>query len=214
MLDTRQYRSDQPCGDGKSASCDERFDPDQTMLGGKQKQWLLNGFSSSPARWQVLGNQAPMGQTDLSASRTKTKVYLDPWDGYVAERNEVLGQAQARGVRNLVVITGDRHRNYALDLKRDYAKASSAVVGTEFVGTSITSGSDGADMDAEGRRLLKANPHLRFYNAQRGYVRVKADRNRWQSDFRVVPYVVKPGAPIKTRASFVVEDRRPGVQDA
>ena len=75
-----------------------KLDPDQTMLGGKQKQWLLNGFSSSPARWQVLGNQAPMGQTDLSASRTKTKVYLDPWDGYVAERNEVLGQAQARGV--------------------------------------------------------------------------------------------------------------------
>ena len=214
MLDTRQYRSDQPCGDGKSASCDARFDPDQTMLGGKQKRWLLDGFSSSPARWQVLGNQAPMAQTDLSASSKKTEVYLDPWDGYVAERNEVLGQAEARGVRNLVVITGDRHRNYALDLKRDYAKAKSAVVGTEFVGTSITSGGDGDDMTAEGKRLLKANPHLRFFNGQRGYVRVKVDRSRWQSDFRVVPYVQKRGAPIRTRASFVVEDQRPGLQES
>ena len=214
MLDTRQYRSDQPCGDGDSADCNQRYDPDQTMLGGKQKRWLLRGFSNSPARWQVIGNQAPMGQTDIDPSRKTTRVYLDPWDGYVAERNEVLAQAQARGVRNLVVITGDRHENYVLDLKRDFDNPKSAVVGTEFVGTSITSGGDGGDNPEQGRMLRAANPHLRFYNAQRGYVRVKVDRNRWRSDFRVVPYVVKPGAPISTRASFVVEDRRPGARKA
>jgi alkaline phosphatase D len=214
MLDTRQYRTDQPCGDGQSDDCEERYDPDQTMLGGKQRRWLLNGFSSSPARWQVLGNQAPMGQTDLDPSDETTKVYLDPWDGYVAERNEVLAEAQDRGVRNLVVITGDRHQNYAMDLKRDYDDPQSDVVGTEFVGTSITSGGDGGDLTDQGRDLLAANPHLRFFNSQRGYVRVNVNRQRWQSDFRVVPYVLKPGAPISTRASFVVEDRRPGVQDA
>lgn len=35
MLDTRPYRTDQPCGDGRAASCDDRYDPDQTILGGK-----------------------------------------------------------------------------------------------------------------------------------------------------------------------------------
>ena len=90
MLDTRQYRSDQPCGDGDSSTCDDRFDPDNTMLGGKQRKWLLDGFRQSRARWQVLGNQAPMGQTDWTPG-PETHVWLDPWDGYVAERNQVLG---------------------------------------------------------------------------------------------------------------------------
>ena len=210
MLDTRQYRSDQPCGDGMSADCEERYDPDQTMLGGKQKKWLLDGFSRSEARWQVLGNQAPMGQTDLDPDPDRTEVYLDPWDGYVAERNQVLGEAQDRGVANLVVITGDRHQNYALDLLRDYDEPNSPVVGTEFVGTSITSGGDGVDVGPVGENLLAANDHLKFFNSQRGYVRVHVTRDLWQSDYRVVPRVLTPGAPISTRASVVVENGRPG----
>jgi alkaline phosphatase D len=35
---------------------------------------------------------------------------------------------------------------------------------------------------------------------------------RWQADYRVVPYVSRPGAPVSTRASFVVEAGRPGLQ--
>jgi alkaline phosphatase D len=38
------------------------------------------------------------------------------------------------------------------------------------------------------------------------------DREQWRSDFRVVPFVTRPGAPITTRASFVVEDGVPGAQ--
>jgi alkaline phosphatase D len=211
ILDTRQYRTDQPCGDGDSDDCVARFSPDQTMLGGKQKKWLLDGFSKSPARWQIIGNQTPMGQTDWDPSPEKTHVWLDPWDGYVAERNEVLAQAQDRGVRNLVVVTGDRHQNYALDLKRDYSEPTAATVGTEFVGTSITSGADGADMTDQGRDFLAANPHLKFFNSQRGYVRNTITPKQWRTDFRVVPYVLKPNAPVSTRASFIVQDKHPGV---
>lgn len=211
MLDTRQYRDDQPCGDGRSATCTERFDPDRTMLGGKQKRWLLDGFSRSDARWHVLGNQVPMGETDWDPSEDVTDVWLDPWDGYVAERDRILAEAQERGVRNLVVITGDRHTNYAVDLKADYSDPDSPTVGSEFVGTSISSGGDGEDMNEQGELFLAANPHLKFYNQQRGYVRVHVTPETWRSDFRVVPYVTRPGAPISTRATYVVEDGRPGV---
>ncbi|WP_020673573.1 alkaline phosphatase D family protein [Amycolatopsis nigrescens] len=213
MLDTRQYRDDQACGDGASATCTDRLDPDRTLLGAAQRDWLVDGFSRSRARWQVIGNQAPMGQTDANASPEVTQVFLDPWDGYVADRNRVLAAAQDRGVRNLVVITGDRHQNYAWDLKRDYADAGSPTVGSEFVGTSISSGGNGADQTDEGRKFLAANPHMKFFNAQRGYVRVNVNRRRWRSDFRVVSHVTTPGAPISTRASYVVEDRKPGVQE-
>jgi alkaline phosphatase D len=115
-------------------------------------------------------------------------------------------------VRNLVVITGDRHQNYAWDLKRDYEDPGSATVGSEFVGTSVTSGGDGTDMTAEGTKFLAANPHMKFFNGQRGYVPVRVEPDRWTSDFRVLPYVTRPGAPVSTRASVVVEDGVPGVQ--
>jgi alkaline phosphatase D len=214
MLDTRQYRDDQPCGDGSSATCSDRFDSRRTLLGAEQRQWVLDGFSGSRAQWHVLGNQAPMGQTDQDASPDVTRVFMDPWDGYVAERDRVLAAAQERGVRNLVVITGDRHQNYAWDLKRDFTDPGSPTVASEFVGTSITSGGNGADTTAEGERFLAANPHMKFFNSQRGYVRVNVNRQRWRSDFRVVPFVERPGAPVSTRASYVVEDRRPGVEQA
>lgn len=213
MLDTRQYRDDQPCGDGSSATCTDRSAPGRTILGTEQREWLLNGFSGSRARWQILGNQAPMGQTDRDPG-PDTNVFLDPWDGYVAERNRVLTAARDRGVRNLVVITGDRHQNYAWDLKQDYADPDSPTVGSEFVGTSISSGGDGADITAEAQRFLDANPHMKFINTQRGYVRVHVDQERWLSDFRVLPHVTTTGAPISTRASYIVEDRHPGVQEA
>ncbi|MEV0297337.1 alkaline phosphatase D family protein [Nocardia sp. NPDC050710] len=214
MLDTRQFRNDQVCGDGGLvADCAERFATDRTILGAQQRDWLIDGLAHSPARWQILGNQVAMGQADYDVG-PGVAVGTDSWDGYVADRNTVLGAAADRGVDNLVVITGDRHQNCAANLRRDYADAESPVVASEFIGTSITTGRDGADMNETGRTLLAANPDLKFFNAQRGYVRVELDHGVWRSDFRVVPYVRKPGAPIATRASFVVEDGVPGVTEA
>ncbi|KAA0022439.1 alkaline phosphatase D family protein [Antrihabitans cavernicola] len=213
ILDTRQYRDDQACGDTLTANCPDRFRSDRTLLGAAQRDWLLGGFTTSAARWQVIGNQVPMGQTDADPGPA-TQVYTDPWDGYVADRNTVLSEAQRRGVRNLVVITGDRRQNYAADLRRDFSDPNSPVVATEFVGTSITSGGDGADIDDQGKTFLAANPNLKFFNGQRGYVRVHVDQAQWRSDFRVVPYVEKPGAPISTRATYVVEDGAAGAARA
>lgn len=217
MIDTRGHRDIQACsygnGTGRTSSCDERFDAARTILGDEQRRWLLDGLARSRARWQILGNQVPMGETDWDSGPGKD-VWVDPWDGYVADRNKVLAAAHEHGVRNLVVLSGDRHQNYAVDLKRDFDEPGSPTVATEFVTTSVTSGGDGADMDDLGRRFLAANPHMRFFNAQRGYIRVNVDRDAWRSDFRVLPYVTRPGAPVSTRASFVIEDRKPGVQPA
>ena len=76
----------------------------------------------------------------------------------------------------------------------------------------MTSGGNGADMTTGGEALLRANDHLKFYNGQRGYVRVRVTRNELSSDFRVLPYVDLPGAPVSTRATYVIESGRPGVQ--
>ncbi len=213
MLDTRQYRTAQACDGGVVADCADRLSPDRTILGARQRDWLIEGFTHSQARWQIIGNQVGMSQNDTDPG-PDVRVSTDSWDGYVADRNAVLGAAADRGAGNLVVVTGDRHENHAADLRRDYTDPESPVVAAEFTGTSITSNGDGADLTAKGRLLLAANPDLKFFNAQRGYVRVELDHRLWRNDFRVVPYVRRPGAPVHTRASYVVQDGIPGVTEA
>jgi alkaline phosphatase D len=115
---------------------------------------------------------------------------------------------------NLVVLTGDIHANWVADLKVDFDDARSPAIGSEFMGTTISSGGDGADMTDFGERGLAANPHIHFFNGQRGYIRCTATRDRWLAEYRVVPWVTRPGAGIATRAAFAVAHERPGVQRA
>ncbi|WP_329413099.1 alkaline phosphatase D family protein [Nocardia vinacea] len=211
MLDTRQYRTGGTCGKGNIGDdCPDRLSPDRSILGAPQRNWLLDGLTHSTVRWQILGNQVAMAKSDYDPG-PGTNFGTDAWDAYVADRNTVLATAAARDIHNLVVITGDRHHNYAADLRPDYTTPESPVVAAEFTGTSITTGGDGTDVNPTGRNLLVANPDMKFFNSQRGYVRVEFDHSVWRTDFRVVPYVRRPGAPIRTRASFVVQDRIPGV---
>jgi alkaline phosphatase D len=57
VLDTRQYRSKQPCGDGIKANCTEADEPNRTMLGEAQEKWLGDLLRSSAGTWQVLAQQ-------------------------------------------------------------------------------------------------------------------------------------------------------------
>jgi len=137
---------------------------------------------------------------------------MDQWSGYESARNRLLSFLGKRQPSNPVFITGDIHSNWVADLKLDFRKPESQTVGTEFVGTSISSGGDGADSLPAVDAYLPENPHVKFYNSQRGYVRCIVKPGNWQSDYRVVSYVSRPGSDIRTRASFVVEKGRPGAQ--
>jgi len=53
---------------------------------------------------------------------------------------------------------------------------------------------------------LAENPHIKFINRNRGYVRNVVTPSAWRADFQIVPFVTTPGAPVSTRASFVIED--------
>ena len=213
VLDTRQYRTDQPCGDGFSPTCAGRFDPNGTLPGLQQESWLMTGLDQSTARWNVLAQQVMMTQADLTPGSTET-YNMDAWDGYAASRDRILGFVGQRRPNNPVVLTGDIHCNWVADLKADFNNPGSETLGTEFVGTSITSNGDGSDTIPFGTNALAANPHIKFFNYNRGYVRCTLTPERWQSDYRVVPFVSTPGAPIATRASFVVENGRPGAVPA
>jgi len=213
VLDTRQYRSDQPCGDGIKERCPQALDASATLTGPAQERWLLRGLDRSRSRWNVIAQQVLMAQLAYPLNDAK-RYSMDKWDGYVAARNRLLGFLQRRRPSNPIVITGDIHANWVADLKADFDNPRSPTLATEFVGTSISSGGDGIDKRPETERVLSENPHIKFFNGQRGYVRCAITEERWQSDYRVVGKVTERGAPISTRASFVIENGKPGVQPA
>jgi alkaline phosphatase D len=100
----------------------------------------------------------------------------------------------------------------AADLKLDFDDPASRTIGVEFVGTSISTKMDGEDLDQGGRNLLDANEHIKFTSYQRGYMRCTLDGDTFRTDFRVLPYVTRRGAPISTRASYITENGNPGLQ--
>jgi alkaline phosphatase D len=194
VLDTRQYRSDQPCNDGIKPRCDEALSPSATMTGKKQEQWLFAGLTRSQARWNVIAQQVVFTQYD-STEGEKTSFNLDAWDGYVAARSRILKFLQQRKPNNPVVISGDTHSSWVSNLLADFNNPESAVVGTEFVGTSITSNFTASDRI---EKALPENPWVKYFNGrQRGYVLCDLNRDRWLTNFRLLPESVldKPTVP-------------------
>lgn len=211
VLDTRQYRTDQPNKDRRSPLNDDALNPKNTLLGAKQREWLQTGLADSRGRWNVLAQQVMMGMVDQAAGAA-SGYSMDQWPGYARERMALIEFCAKRRVSNPVVLTGDIHNNWVNDLRVDDRKPETAVVATEFVGTSITSGGDGVDKPAKLDALLAENPCVRFHNRQRGYVRCTVTPAAWRSDYVVLSEVRKPGAAASVRASFVVEAGRPGAK--
>jgi alkaline phosphatase D len=211
LLDGRQYRDDQVCGGGQAVPCADAYDPDRSMLGAAQEKWLVDGLTASRATWNVLAQQTVMAKADRDPGPGEL-LSMDNWNGYEPARQRLFDAVVDRRINNVVVVTGDAHCSMVADLKQRFDDPASRTVGSEFLGTSISSGGDGADMDIRGQEWLASNPHMKFYNQRRGYVRCHLDRNAWRTDYQVVPYVSSPGAPMTTQATFVVERDRPGVQ--
>lgn len=212
VLDTRQYRSDQPCGDGETPRCEAALDPSKTMLGIEQERWLLDRLDRSDLRWNVIAQQVLMAKLDHKLKEGEI-FWNDSWDGYPLSRQRLLNHIATRKISNPVVITGDWHSTFVNDLKLDFKKLNSPTVATEFVVTAISTGGDNNGYDDYYGSKIPENPHIKFFDGdRRGYFRVNLNHERWQADLRIVTTVSRSDAPVYTFASFVVENGRPGAQ--
>ncbi|MEV5045856.1 alkaline phosphatase D family protein [Streptomyces griseoincarnatus] len=210
VLDTRQYRSDQAYDDNPHVPGPESDDPARTLTGNARERWLLDGWASSAALWNVMPQQVCFSQRRLDLN-AESKLSMDAWDGYRASRGRLVAGAKQAGVDNWLVLTGDVHVAYAFDVKDDFDDPASATVGTELTCTSVASGRDGAERPANWDTYMRANPHLRFHDGRRGYLRVELNRENARADFRTVSAVTTPGAAVSTAASFVTEAGAPGL---
>ena len=178
------------------------------MLGFEQEQWLLGRFAASTARWNVLGQQVIMARLLLRRDR----YLVDHWSGYDAARNRLLDAMKSTGLSNPVVLTGDAHAHWALDITENPDDPNAPIVASEFVGTSISSDGDGSPNEGFAALMAEKNYFMKFHNHQRGYVRCDVSPALWRSDMRVVDFVSQPGAPISTAATLVIEDGHRGIK--
>jgi alkaline phosphatase D len=187
-------------------------------MGAAQKRWLLEGLATTTARWPVLANQVFFSRRNLNPTTAKPSYgdTGDKWDGYAAERDEVVHAMAAIGVQkplNPIVITGDIHSNWVYDIKADWDRPDSApAIGTEFVGTSISSEGDTRGIPIVQCGGTAANPHQQFYNDNRGYVLCTVMADHWQTEYRAVSSISDPNARAATIATFVVDQGKPGAQ--
>ena len=215
VLDTRQYRTDQPNDDKRSPLNESATTPTNTLLGAEQRNWLCSSLVQSHARWNVLAQQVMMGMVGRTLQGTEELGYsMDQWPGYTYERMRMVQFLKDRRIENPVILTGDIHSNWVNDLRVDDRQVETDVVATEFVGTSISSGGNGSANPSGRDKLLADNPCVRFHNTERGYVRCVVTPDEWQSDYVAVDDVLRPGGKSTTRASFVVEAGHPGAKPA
>ncbi|MEV4422205.1 alkaline phosphatase D family protein [Patulibacter sp. NPDC049589] len=186
ITDQRQYRT--------------AGDPGTTMLGRPQLDWLKRGIQASSARFKLVGNPdmiAPLGLAPLGA--TLATINSDQWDGYPAERAELLNHIAANAIGDVVFLTGDIHLYMANDLL-----LNGRSVATEYIGGSVTSPGLPALLNALGTPAIRAlNTHIRFFDGEaHGWALARVTKDALTVDFRVNDITVKD-APSRTLASFV-----------
>ena len=230
MLDTRLFaRSQQLAASiavpgvpfGAFTATGAFTDPTRTLLGDEQEQWLLDRLRTSTATWKLLGQQVMVGQLKLLGAPNATGLsqFLNPdqWDGYPVARSRIFaalrGDATHARIDNAVVLTGDIHTAWAMDLTEDpnnplaLAGGYDVVTGdgslaVEFVATSVTSpGLD--DLGPVQDALRLNNPHLKYVDlARKGYLLLDITPERCQGEFWTVDTVTARSANEQFQAAF------------
>ncbi|MFD5228100.1 alkaline phosphatase D family protein [Streptomyces qaidamensis] len=222
LLDLRSFRSQQvKVGNG------EVDDPDRTLTGRAQLDWLKTGLTSSDTTWRLVGNSvmiSPFAIGSLSAELLKPLAKLlglpqeglalntDQWDGYTDDRREILAHLRTNAIRNTVFLTGDIHMAWANDVPVDagtYPLSPSAA--TEFVVTSVTSDNlddivkvpEGTVSAVAAPVIRAANRHVHWVDTDRhGFGVLDITAERAQMDFYVVSDRTKRDATAKWSRSY------------
>ncbi|WP_436958336.1 alkaline phosphatase D family protein [Streptomyces sp. SudanB182_2057] len=214
LLDLRSFRSQQAAT--ASGSVD---DPDRTLTGRAQLDWLKAGLRASDTKWRLVGNSvmiSPFAVGSLSADLLKPLAKLlglpqegialntDQWDGYTDDRRELLAHLRSNAIRNTVFLTGDIHMAWANDVPVDagtYPLSPSAA--TEFVVTSVTSDNlddivkvpEGTVSAVAAPVIRAANRHVHWVDTDRhGYGVLDITAERAQMDYYVLSDRTDPDA--------------------
>jgi alkaline phosphatase D len=208
LLDGRQYRSDQSCGDQVlvlEPPCPETFAPGRTMLGDEQERWLLDGLAASPTTWNIVGNQTILSDLTLNGAILNH----DQWDGYPEARERLLYGIDQTSLTNVVTLTGDIHAAGVIDLVVEDENGRHAV-GTELITSSVSSTTN---LPIGAEAILAQFPAVHYADGtKRGWVRSVITATGWVAEYRTVDDVTRADSPITSAATFRIDPATPGAR--
>jgi alkaline phosphatase D len=199
------------------------LDPDRTLLGPAQREWVLDGLAAAGAQWKLLGNQVMMTQLAFHPSLTGADApftNLDAWDGYPAERARLLTTLDELDINDAVVMTGDIHTTWASDLPLNpfvgYDPATGAgSVAVEFVTPSVTAANLNENLGIPPENvpedvptpteigLAQAYPQLKTVELdEHGYYVLSLTEERAQADWYYVNDIRTPGSGERFSRAF------------
>jgi alkaline phosphatase D len=207
---------------------------DRTILGEPQKEWLKMELADSTATWKILGNQVIFSEFNIGFAADLDPVvtgdflesqFLDIWDGYPAERSELVDFIAAEGIDNLVILTGDIHCSFAFEVADpafgnvNYNPSTGeGAVAVEFVTPSLSA----ANFDEETSEFftglledvinkpypptnINYNPHMKFADLDRhGYFVLSVTASQVQADYYYLASVLVPQTTESWGAGFTV----------
>ena len=147
---------------------------ERSMLGADQLHWFKEQLANADATWKIIGNQVLFSDFDLSpVSKNRTR-NLDAWDGYPAEKQNIIQFLKEGNIKNTIFITGDTHRSWAFEVPESieaYQADPNSAVAIELGTTSITSSNTDESTSVDTAMMIEqmlmdplANPHLKFTN--------------------------------------------------
>jgi alkaline phosphatase D len=201
MMDTRLQGREEQNGHDLSTS--------RTLLGQQQFDWFVNSMDTSSTRWQVMGQQVMMGRLNLQPLSFLPPFYPndDQWDGYPYERQRIWDTVLTNNIQNFVVLTGDIHTSWAMDLPANNYNSSTGAgsAGVEFVATSITS--SGSPLPISLSIIQSANPHIKYADlTNHGYVLLDINKNRTQGEFWFVNSISSRGTTESFNRGYFVNN--------
>ena len=213
MLDTRIEGRDAPLDDIDSET------PERRLLGDAQEAWLRERLTSSTARFKLVGQQVMFAQLGLGAAHTPLN--LDQWDGYPSARARFLDMIEQDDIANVVILTGDIHSSWVMDVARDPYGAYDPETGegslmVEFVTPGVTSpGLPAASAEVIVNAAKMDNPHIKYANfSERGYVVLDITQARVQADYYHLDGIALDSGTETFVGGFVMNDGRPFVVEA
>lgn len=208
MLDLRSHRDEQ----ASAARLGAVGDADRSITGDAQMEWLKSSLSESTATWKLVGNPVMIspvtfGAVDVEVGEALHEMgglippegipyNVDQWDGYTADRRELIDHLADQAIDNAVFVTGDIHSAWACDIPNNVGTSPlSRSVAVEFVGTSVTSNNLDDILKVEPRTLSlavegairTANLHVKHLDFDRhGYSVLTLTPGRAQMDWYVL----------------------------
>jgi alkaline phosphatase D len=177
----------------------------ENIISSSQETWLKDQLIGSTAKWKIIGSQVLMSLWQLGENNY---FYWDQWHAYPKGRERVLSFIRDNDIANVVVVAGDVHSSWAMDVTMGDGSynpdTQDGAVTVEFVAPGITAPNPFGTLT---ERVVSGSPHARYAELEsKGYFVLDVQADKVQADWYLLDGVEQDQGNESLDASWAVLD--------